>query len=287
MDKADVLEKLLKYIADNEDTPRILIFSDYPETFEKIIKNISRAGLQYDKIAGIPSHISNVINNFNSGKINILLMDSKHYGMGMNLQQANYIITYHRMLTELETQVIGRAQRYGRKDRLKIIYLINESESSQSPMTKNPMFITDSDELWMITNPPDAIEEEFNESDEDTEKSDKNNDIQDVSLEEPIDTDGKEIDKQKKKGKKSCAKEEADKPAKKRTKKHSKTDKKADKKRGKKGDKKGDKKSGKKHKEMKKVRRIIPDSSDSDSDDISHDIPVTRNKHKKHSRKEY
>jgi len=167
MDKPDALEKILRHIASVESKPRILIFSDYPQTFEKIIKNIAKAGLQYSLLSGIPAHISNVISEFKAGTTNILMLDSKHYGSGLNLQDATYLILYHRMLPELETQVIGRAQRFGRKTPLKIIYLVNNSESHFTKLTTNPTNLQSENQLSLISNPLglNNAEEEYIDSD--------------------------------------------------------------------------------------------------------------------------
>lgn len=180
MDKADVLEKILMNIAKNDESPRILIFSDYAQTFEKIIKNISKANLQYALISGVPAHITNVINQFNEGVTNILLLDSQHYGSGLNLQAANYLILYHRMNKELEIQVLGRAHRFGRKTPLKVIYLVNDAENKTTNLTNNPITPVDESELWMLMNPPDnqAIIEEYNDSDEESPKKTQEPDLE-------------------------------------------------------------------------------------------------------------
>lgn len=153
MDKADVLEKILSYLSQNEEIPKILIFSDYHQTFDKIKKNITKAKLTYELLSGVPAHISNVINDFMQGEINVLMLDSQHYGSGLNLQDANYLILYHRMTPELETQVIGRAQRFGRKTPLKVIYLVNESENTLSNLSTDPYHLCSEDDLQMIINP--------------------------------------------------------------------------------------------------------------------------------------
>ncbi|AGD92654.1 putative helicase [Megavirus lba] len=177
MDKADVLEHVLKYISKNDDSPKILIFSDYSQTFEKIIKNISKADLQYSLLSGVPAHITNVINEFEAGITNVLMLDSQHYGSGLNLQSANYIILYHRMTPELEIQVIGRAQRFGRKTPLKIIYLINDSERKDSTLQCKLNPIEDKDELWKIINPIDDDDDNDSDNDNNSDNdSDSDND---------------------------------------------------------------------------------------------------------------
>lgn len=150
LDKSDVLEHVLKYISTQYVAPKILIFSDYRETFNKIIENIKNAKLEYAKISGIPTHITNVIDSFDAGDINILLLDSSHYGSGLNLQSADFVILYHRMSAELETQIIGRAHRFGRKTPLSIIYLVNDNEDKTSILSNNPNNINTVDDLKML-----------------------------------------------------------------------------------------------------------------------------------------
>lgn len=175
MDKSKVLEKILSYIAKYDDNPKILIFSDYYQTFDKIVDNIYRAGLKHKKIAGTPAHITNIISDFDEAKVNVLLLDSQHYGSGLNLQTANYLILYHRMKPELETQVIGRAQRFGRKTSLKIIYMVNESENRNTDLTDKPLKIQSPKDLPLIFDVDDV-----DDVDDDTE------DIPDEESEEEI-----------------------------------------------------------------------------------------------------
>lgn len=212
LDKSDVLEHVLKYIARHDESPRILIFSDYPQTFEKIINNIAKAEMQYSLLSGVPSHITNVINEFNEGIINILMLDSQHYGSGLNLQTANYLILYHRMTPELETQVIGRAHRFGRKIPLKIIYLVNESENRISNLCSNPIILNRRKDLKMINNPPEQ-DDKFKDDDETSELIDEpcetfddnesDNNMNTDEIDEEFDESEEESPKNKKKFKKS------------------------------------------------------------------------------------
>lgn len=178
MEKTDALEYMLTYIAKNDQNPRILIFSDFTQTFDKIINNIANAKLKYALLSGIPAHINNVIAQFEQGDINILMLDSKHYGSGLNLQCARYLILFHRMLPELETQVIGRAHRFGRKESLRVIYLVNDSESEASVLSKNPIKLFDTEELLMLTNPPVLNTDGYEENIEEVVEIDENDNIE-------------------------------------------------------------------------------------------------------------
>ena len=57
-------------------------------------------------------------------------MNARHVGAGINLEAATHVVLYHRMNTELEKQVIGRAVRFERAADLKIIHLVHESETA-------------------------------------------------------------------------------------------------------------------------------------------------------------
>lgn len=153
MEKKEILENILSYISKTDENPKILIFSDYSETFDKITKGISKANLKHSVLSGTSRRISNIVSKFNEGEINILMLNSSNYGSGLNLQTANYIIIYHRMDSGMEEQIIGRAQRDGRNKELRIIYLINSSEKCKIKLTDNPYCVDNKDELWMITNP--------------------------------------------------------------------------------------------------------------------------------------
>ena len=193
MDKSDVLEQILSSISKNENSPKILIFSDYTQTFDKITKNISKAKLRYSLLSGVPAHITNVINDYKAGNINILMLDSQHYGSGLNLQDTDYLILYHRMTPELETQVIGRAQRFGRKKILRIIYLVNESENCITKLTSTPLKLESEDELWMLIDPPKDGKIEENIDSDDECKNIKEDDIidnDDDSVNDGIDRSG-------------------------------------------------------------------------------------------------
>jgi ERCC4-related helicase len=73
-----------------------------------------------------------VIEDFTNGTINVVMMNAKHYGSGLNLQMATDVIIYHEMAKELEIQVIGRAQRLGRSSSLNVHYLLHENERCNS-----------------------------------------------------------------------------------------------------------------------------------------------------------
>jgi hypothetical protein len=61
--------------------------------------------------------------------VQVLLVNSASEGCGLNLENATHILFMHATKPELVGQIVGRAQRYGRKSRLHIVCLLNNSET--------------------------------------------------------------------------------------------------------------------------------------------------------------
>ena len=122
-------ENLLN-ILNKKRNGKFLIFSSYDYTNDNISKFLNENLISHAKIAGNIAVINKTIEKFTNGDIRVLLLNASNYGSGLNLQMATDIIIYHEMDLELETQVIGRAQRFGRIDQLNVYYLLHESEKS-------------------------------------------------------------------------------------------------------------------------------------------------------------
>jgi SNF2 family DNA or RNA helicase len=121
------LDTLLTFIKNNPNK-KILVFSSYEKSFETLENEFLKKNITYSKLSGTAARINNIINKYKSGQVQVLLLNAKNFGAGLNLQITDEIIIYHRMSKDLERQVIGRAQRLGRSDPLKINYLCFENE---------------------------------------------------------------------------------------------------------------------------------------------------------------
>lgn len=119
------MQNLLKIIKNNPNG-KFLIFSNY--SFNQVINHLDREKFIWKKLCGRPDTIRNMINNYDKGKIKVLMLNAKYYGSGLNLQMTTDIIICHTMDENTKTQIIGRAQRVGRKSSLKIHELIYEHE---------------------------------------------------------------------------------------------------------------------------------------------------------------
>lgn len=123
--KFEQLNKLIN--VDNKDK-RFLVFSNFTSLFNKYLKYFKDNNIKYGILKGNNNVINKRIRDFKSGEIKILLLNGKFYGSGLNLQDASDIIITHKITQDVETQVVGRANRMGRKGKLKIHYLIFEDE---------------------------------------------------------------------------------------------------------------------------------------------------------------
>ena len=121
------VDNLLTLINSNP-TGKFIVFSNYDRTFENLNKKLTDNNIVYSKLIGSHAVINSTIKRFEAGEIKVLMLNALNYGSGLNLQMATDIIIYHELELELETQVIGRAQRLGRTTQLNVYYLLNDNE---------------------------------------------------------------------------------------------------------------------------------------------------------------
>ena len=124
LSKQDNLINIIK----KKPNGKFLVFSCYENTNDIIAKNLKDNQISFSKLSGSCGTVSNTIEKFNKEQLNVLLLNAQYYGSGLNLQMATDIIIYHEMNKELETQIIGRAQRIGRTEPLNVYYLLHNQE---------------------------------------------------------------------------------------------------------------------------------------------------------------
>lgn len=133
MSKFDTLVKLLGHIREGNAHAKILIFSEFDRTFEKIAHVIRTMGMRYGMLKG-PGLMKNMerfkADTQGANSLDILMINSTAYGSGMNLENSTDVILFHHSNKQTEAQVIGRAQRPGRTSYLNVWHLVNETERS-------------------------------------------------------------------------------------------------------------------------------------------------------------
>ena len=110
---------------------KIIFCSNYIKIFNNIKNLLNETNIKFIELDdGNINSITNSLNEYNYGNINILLLNSNLFGCGLNLQCTTDILFLHKTDQMLEKQIIGRAQRPGRKNSLNIWYLEHENESA-------------------------------------------------------------------------------------------------------------------------------------------------------------
>ena len=115
-------------------TGKTIVFSGYPQILGGLAEDLKEMnGVKYGQLdGGNVKAIDETIKQYKTGDVRILLSDTSSFGRGLNLEETTDIIFLHKMDSDVEMQVIGRAQRFGRKVKLDVWYLFNEFEMSRS-----------------------------------------------------------------------------------------------------------------------------------------------------------
>lgn len=125
--KNENLLKLLQKIAENQNR-KVIIFSLSDASLDNIALLLNNK-YNFNYLKGNINTINNIIHSFqNDSNLKILLANPEFYGCGLNLEMTTDIIMFHKFDSDIEHQVIGRAQRLGRTDALNVHYLLHENE---------------------------------------------------------------------------------------------------------------------------------------------------------------
>jgi SNF2 family DNA or RNA helicase len=107
---------------------KILMFSGYDGTFSGLESELRAESISFAALSGSQARIAKLLTDFQNGKYNILFLNARNMGAGLNIDAASHVLLFHRMSAELESQIIGRALRLGRKDPLDVIHLLHDNE---------------------------------------------------------------------------------------------------------------------------------------------------------------
>jgi len=116
------VQTIMSIISDSVNK-KILVFSNFNESFLILKKFLEEKKIHYLELRGTKEKRDNTIDLYKTGHVNVLLLNTIHSGAGLNLEQTTDIIVYHRLHDYQKTQVIGRANRIGRKINLNVHYL--------------------------------------------------------------------------------------------------------------------------------------------------------------------
>jgi hypothetical protein len=113
---------------------KVLVYASYVETLHLLTEKLIAKGINFMHVQGTSRQIEEMVNkynlpNSNPDSISVLLINGVQYCAGLNLQVTTDLIYTHKIVdNNVESQVVGRASRYGRTYNLRIHYVLYDNE---------------------------------------------------------------------------------------------------------------------------------------------------------------
>jgi hypothetical protein len=104
---------------------KFIIFSDHDETFEFLKLDFMKEHINWAELTGRAATKNKKLKSFKSGDHPVIFLNSKVNSAGINLEECTDIILYHDMGYDIQNQILGRANRIGRKQDL-IVHKFNK-----------------------------------------------------------------------------------------------------------------------------------------------------------------
>lgn len=125
LNKFVILDKIIELTGN-----KVLMYTKH-RGLSNYLKNLSyKLNFEYGELnGGNIKQIDLVLKEFKTNpNVKILLIDDSYFGVGLNIEYATDFIFIHKSEPAVESQLIGRAQRFGRKDKLNIWKLLYKNE---------------------------------------------------------------------------------------------------------------------------------------------------------------
>ncbi len=130
--KLQVLQRIIT-ARRRDEAAKLLIFSSNENTFVEVSRILTSCGMRFAQLKGNGGCVNNILSDYRGSALDALLINTTHYGNGLNLENTTDVILFHRFGTEIEHQVLGRAMRMGRTVPLHVWYLLYECEDMPAP----------------------------------------------------------------------------------------------------------------------------------------------------------
>jgi len=126
-DKVQNVMRILEEL-DVKNKGNVLVFSNSHRYYDTtLFDQLKEKYIEYAFVKGNKYIVNQKVNDFKNGKIRILFTSINMFAYGINLENTTDIILMHNDLNkDIKDQVIGRAQRIGRTEPLRVWNLIYE-----------------------------------------------------------------------------------------------------------------------------------------------------------------
>jgi SNF2 family DNA or RNA helicase len=123
--KLDCIQDILEMIT--KTYHKVIIFSDFDHSFKTIQEILRQQNVSYAELdGGNIEDIDKAVEGYKYGEVNVLMASSLFYGSGLNFENTTDVILLHK--SSNEKQNVGRAQRPGRSNQLRIHKLLYSNE---------------------------------------------------------------------------------------------------------------------------------------------------------------
>jgi SNF2 family DNA or RNA helicase len=99
---------------------KFIVFSSHDASFDLVKPLFTENDLSFFELKGTCKTKERKLKEYREGDANIIFLNSKFNGAGINLEMTTDVILYHEMDEHIEKQVIARAMRIGRTNTLTI-----------------------------------------------------------------------------------------------------------------------------------------------------------------------
>jgi superfamily II DNA/RNA helicase len=114
---------------ESDKTSKWLIFNDNGNVLVRYQELLLKRGIKAVMLdGGNQKLIEKTLKDYKEGDVQVLLLNSMIEGAGMNLENTTHLLFMHKTEEKFIEQVMGRAQRFGRKEQLNVIMLFNKHE---------------------------------------------------------------------------------------------------------------------------------------------------------------
>jgi hypothetical protein len=117
-------EKTIIDIIRKNKKGKFIVYSAHDETFGTIKRLFKENAISYVEVKGRIDTMARKIKKFKKGKIQVIFLNSKFNGAGIDLIEASDLIVYHKMSDDTLQQILGRPNRIGRTESLQVHHLI-------------------------------------------------------------------------------------------------------------------------------------------------------------------
>ena len=118
--KEETIIDLIKNLIKTNRDSKIIVFSDYDESFIPLKNTLKENKVDFCELKGTKQSKVKRLEEYRDGIKNVILLNSQTNCAGINLPETTDIILYHDMEYSIQTQIIGRANRIGRKGDLTV-----------------------------------------------------------------------------------------------------------------------------------------------------------------------